>query len=91
MKTIGESGFEFPETLDEVQEWKPVVIWSALSVRVLAVARTRVEGAWCAYIDAVPGQNHDNEQAPVLLHGAKMSERVARAIFGAMEGIPYAH
>lgn len=62
----------------------------ALAMRVLAVATTRVEGTWCAYCDAVPGNHHDYEMSEVLDHGDKLGEEVARVLFPEMEGVPYA-
>ncbi len=80
----------FPKSVEEAKAWLPYVQRHALSFRVLAVARTRVEGAWCAYIDAVPGLDHDAEQAEVLRHGTKLRESVALALFHEFTGVPYA-
>ena len=71
-------------------DWTPLVVRSALAMKVLAVAQTRVEGAWSAYIDAVPGMDHEAEQEAVLRHGEKLPEAVARLLFPSMEAIPYA-
>jgi len=62
----------------------------ALASRVLAVAHTRIEGAWCAYIDSVPGINHRDESEIVLNDGDKLSEDIARVIFPEFIDIPYA-
>ena len=69
-----------------------VVDWRALDSRVLCVAVRRVEGAWCAYIGAVPGENHVREYQDVQEHGAKLPESVALAVFPQFkeEGFPYA-
>ncbi len=82
----------FPKRGDKaaIDAWTPVVIHRALSMRVLAVARTRIEGAWAAYIDAVPGMNHRSEIEPVLDNGDKLPEDVARAMFPAFDHVPYA-
>ena len=72
------------------EEFQAVKALHALSSKVLAVAHTRIEGTWCAYIDAVPGWRHDDEAWAVLLHGEKLSEGVAKVLFPAFEG-PYAH
>jgi hypothetical protein len=90
MKYFG--GWEFPEggNKTECDEWKPFVRRRAISSRVLAVARTRIEGAWAAYCDAVPGLNHDNEWRKVLEEGAKMDKDTAVAIFPMFKGVPYA-
>lgn len=90
MKKLGEADVEFPETKDEVNTWKPLVIRRPLAPRVLAVARTRIEGAWGAYIDAVPGVSHRDEQAAVLKHGTKLPEEWARPLFPVFDGVPYA-
>lgn len=81
----------FPKSVEEALAWKPIIRRSALASRVLCVARTRVEGAWAAYCDAVPGHNHDYEMEPVLDAGDKLAERIARAIFPGFDGVPYAH
>lgn len=88
MRTIGT--FTFPNTREAALEWKPGYARLALARQVLAVATTRIEGAWCAYIDAVPGRNHEEEFAEVLLSGVKLPENVALAIFPRFEGVPYA-
>src|SRR5258706_4411049 len=78
-------------TPEEARDWKPVVRRRALASRVLVVARTRVEGAWAAYCDAVPGYDHDDEQGAVLLHGDKLNETFARVLFPEFASLPYAH
>ena len=88
MKDI--DGYLFPENPGEAREWRPVVRRVALSSHVLAVARTRIEGAWAAYIDAVPGLNFDYEMDEVLLTGQKLSEATARHFFPMFPNIPYA-
>lgn len=62
----------------------------ALARRVLVVAHGRVEGTWCAYIDAVPGQNHEREAGAVLEQGVKVPEGLARMLFPRYADIPYA-
>ncbi len=71
--------------------WAPTVRRHALSSRVLAVARTRIEGTWAAYCDAVPGHDHDREQGAVLSNGDKLPEEVARVLFPGFEDLPYSH
>ena len=80
----------FPRNMRESQKFEPVIFHKALNVNVLAVARTRIEGAWGAYIAAVPGLRHEDERAAVLGYGAKLREPVARAIFPMFKGVPYA-
>ena len=81
----------FPHTVEEAKGWKPHTRTVALASRVLVVMRTRVECAWAAYIDAVPGHNHDHEEADVLTHGTKLLEKHARFLFPEMKDVPYAH
>ena len=78
MKKIIQATVQLP---DFAGDDRVVTHWP-LSTRVLAVAATRTEGTWKAYIDAVPGWNHDNEWQKVLAHGAMLDEPVARLLFG---------
>lgn len=71
-------------------QFVPTIRRRALATRVLAVARTRVEGAWSAYVDAVPGKSHEDEVEPVLQQGAKLAERIARVLFPEFKDLPYA-
>ncbi len=80
----------FPKTSEEARGFVPLVRIHALSMRVLAVANTRVECAWCAYCDAVPGMNHDEEARAVLDYGDKLSEEFARKLFPYFKDVPYA-
>ena len=81
----------FPKNQEEAREFKAHNQVRALSSRVLVVARTRVECAWAAYCDAVPGMNHDEEYQRVIEHGTKLREGVARTLFPQFDDIPYAH
>jgi len=63
------------------KNFEPVIIRGALATRVLVVAKTRIEGTWAAYVDAVPGVNHDVEQYEVLEYGTKLPEQIARFLF----------
>lgn len=80
----------FPKNVPEAENWEPIVRVRALSTRVLAVARTRVECSWAAYIDAVPGQRHSEEFDNVLDHGSKLDEKFARVLFPEFKEVPYA-
>lgn len=80
----------FPKNQEEAREFVPYVAVHALACRVLAVARTRVECAWTAYCDAVPGISHGREVQPVLDYGDTLGEEVARALFPQFDGVPYA-
>jgi len=80
----------FPKSVEEAEAWKPMSRYRALSSRVLVVAQTRVECAWSAYCDAVPGVEHRSEYAAVLNTGAKLGEAVARVLFPEFIDVPYA-
>ena len=80
----------FPKSVEEARDFIPCVLTRALAANVLCVARTRVECAWAAYVDAVPGINHKNEIEAVLDRGAKLPENVARAVFRHFGEVPYA-
>ena len=80
----------FLRTRKEALVFEPCIVHVALARRVLVVAKTRVECAWAAYIDAVPGENHDRERLAVLAKGSKLPEVLARILFPVFEGVPYA-
>lgn len=80
----------FPKSQEEAQNWTPQIRHRALSRNVLVAARTRIECAWVAYVDAVPRRDHDFECGNVLKHGAKLPEKVARALFPQFDEVPYA-
>ena len=89
MRKIG--NLWFPEAgHKDIDKWRPYIICRALNRDVLAVARSRIEGAWAAYIGAVPGQRHGDEWQAVAREGGKLQEDVARAIFPEFAGVPYA-
>jgi len=87
---MGKYALEFPETIAEVSIWRPTVRTHALAAKVLSVAKTRIGGTWAAYIDAVPGRNHDMEYEEVLNYGDRLPEKVARVLYPFFEDIPYA-
>lgn len=72
------------------KDWKPAIQRHALHMKVLAVATTRVEGMWSAYISNVPGYHHDVEYHGVLEFGDKLGQKIAEALFPEFKGIPYA-
>lgn len=80
----------FPHSVEEARVWEPQLLWRPLSSRVLVVAVPRVECAWSAYIDAVPGMNHRREFAAVAETGAKLDEAMARILFPIFDAVPYA-
>lgn len=80
----------FPRAGQDASGWAPCEVFRALASRVLAVAHTRIEGRWCAYVDAVPGINHRREIDDVLRCGAKLDEAVALTLFPRFQGIEYA-
>lgn len=61
-----------------------IASWRALSHNVLVVATLMQPNDWAAYIDAVPGDNHDKEKFKVAETGAKLSEELAEIIFPAL-------
>ena len=88
MKTI--ANFQFPENVTEAKQWQSKVFRTAIHHQILVVGNTRQEGMWSAYVEPVPGMNHDNEWGHVLKHGSKLIEPIARAIFPEMRELPYA-
>ena len=87
---IGPMRSHFPTTSADAEKWQPIQRYRALARRVLVVAQTRVECQWSAYVDAVPGYNHEDEWQEVLHHGAKAPEGVARALFPEFDDVQYA-
>ena len=55
--------------------------YTILGRNVLAVAKEGAVNDWTAYIDAVPGINHQAETEHVMRHGDKLQEKVARVLF----------
>jgi len=88
MKTIGD--YNFPETEDECNEWRPDISSIALHSEVLVVAKTRIEGTWKAYCAPVAGVNHKEEIREVLRNGVEVYEEYAVVMFPIFEGVPYA-
>lgn len=76
-------------TPSEVKDWKPTIEVRALSSRVLIVAKTRIEGTWAAYCDAVPGVHHNLEYEQVLAGGDKIGAEIARILFPVFADLPY--
>lgn len=79
----------FPKSVGEAQAFQPHHRIRALSARVLVVAVTRVECAWRASVDAVPGQDHRAEYQQVVDYGAPVDEPLARVLFPEFDGVPY--
>lgn len=82
---------DVPKTSEEARAWVSTIRRYALASRVLVVAKTRIEGTWKAYVDAVPGINHDCEWAEVADCGDRLREDVARILFPEFDDVPYAH
>ncbi len=80
----------FPKNQDEARDFVRHTPYRPLASKVLVVASTRVECAWCAYCDAVPGRSHEQEIQAVLHHGSKLSEKFARVLFPQFDEVPYA-
>jgi hypothetical protein len=79
----------FPDTHLKAAGWEAMEWHYPLHRRVLVVAHTRIEGAWSAYCDVVPGWRHDQEHEEVLRHGDKVGEKVARVMFPFLDFLPY--
>lgn len=80
----------FPKNVAEAHAFERMLLKRPLAARVLVVAITRVETAWCAFVDAVPGRNHDYEADAVANYGTKLDEPVARVLFPVFDEVPYA-
>ena len=80
----------FPKNAEEAQGFVPRQSRLSLGGNVLAVARTRINCAWAAYIDSVPGNDHCVEAPRVLKWGVKLPEEIARSMFPEFEGVRYA-
>jgi len=78
-----------PESPKKAAKWQKTRRVRPLAHNVLAVATTRIEGAWKAYIGAVPGFNHELEKEEVFRQGTQLPEDVARCLFPDFDG-PYA-
>lgn len=59
-----------------------ILAYRALSSRVLVVASVNQPvGDWAAYVDAVPGMNHDDEIFEVGRTGSKLRKDLAELLF----------
>lgn len=68
-----------------------IVDFHYLAPQVVAVAQTRIEGAWKAYIDSVPPDCEDQTSvARVLERGTALPAEVARALFPRFSRLIYA-
>lgn len=65
----------------------------ALAQRVLAVAKVKSFNGklmdWAVYVDAVPGENHDNEYVKVTTHGSKLYKAMAVFMFPGLPADKY--
>jgi hypothetical protein len=93
MRKLGVNEVLFPEqgNGDASGAWEPTFRVRPIAHNVLCVAKTRIEGAWNAYVSAVPGKRHEDEWEAVWRHGDKLDEKVALALFPEFEGVPYAY
>lgn len=85
-----EVGASFPRNVEETKDWHAHITYRALALKVIVVATTRIECAWVAYCDAVPGEKHSAEFQRVLSHGSKLDEPIARALFPQFSAVRYA-
>lgn len=58
-----------------------VFMTKALTRKVLVVAVKGHIGDWAAYIDAVPGEKHEDEKYSVAETGEKLDSRLAAVLF----------
>lgn len=68
--------------------YEHVADYHALATKVMAFAVANVSvGDWAAYIDAVPGEDHDEEFGQLLEKrmSAKLSHDIAKIIFPSYE------
>jgi len=72
--------------------------YKALGQRVLAVAVVNYRDDaksevfdWAAYIDAVPGESHDNEYIKVSEYGSKLSPELGLFLFPEYDPESYRH
>ena len=87
---INEMKFNFPETKEELINWTYQKQRYMLHRNVMCLAKTRIEGRWCAYCFPVPGKNHDKEEYLWKTEGAKLSKKLAENMFPEFKELPYA-
>ena len=77
-----EAGFHLDEIEAEMQAYSELCdTYTALSRDVLIVVRVGQVDDWAAYVGAVPGVNHGNEEEEVARHGRKLSRDEASFFF----------
>lgn len=93
LRQIGRFGFPGPDsTREEINTWEPTMWVRGMHTHVVAVGRSRIEGAWACYIVWLP-KSCDNHLRGAEEHwgdGAKADEALARLLFPQFEGVPYA-
>ena len=68
--------------MEESKAMLEYTAYHALAMHVLAAAKFNYSvGDWAAYIDAVPGMNHEAEYEAVLKFGNKISKAMAETLF----------
>ena len=82
--------FEWPIGPAYTSVWAKQYAVVALHHQILAVAVTRIEEKWKAYVAPVAGINHDDEWKEVWQHGAQLPEDVAAALFPGFATLTYA-
>lgn len=69
----------------ETESWKGYeTAYEVLAQRVMVYAIATIEvGDWAAYIDAVPGMNHENEYDQIVAdrRGSKLPYDIAKILF----------
>lgn len=76
------------------KKWKPKIASHEFGnfggLMITAVARTRIDGSWRAYIGVTTGDYPEIESKRILSHGAKLAADTARTIFKKFDKLPYA-
>ena len=73
----------------EAMDFTPRITHAWLAPKVLAVATTRIDGTWAAYVDSVTGQTGRLDIEAVLDHGATLNKAVASVMFPGYEHLEW--
>ena len=70
--------------------WHRRTMMRSLGPEVLAVAHTRIERKWCAYIGRVFSEDYTEDFGHILAEGTKLDPDLAFQLFPEFLGVPYA-
>ena len=88
-KTIG--GHLFPANRVAGCIWEPAIFHRSVGPEIVAVAKSRIEGKWRAYIATTTEANHDNAIEATINWGIPVDEKLARGLFPVeFTEVPYA-